>query len=132
LFRHASGKPDHGLYVGDVSAQQVLIRVPRKRFLPPWRATFRGAAIPFEGGTLLIGKFDSNWSLYFLGYPILISVIVNIGFNIAGGLGAGRSGEYMLFFTAAVALSATLAWFDSSDRRDIAAALRGAIKGSFA
>jgi hypothetical protein len=75
---------------------------------------------------------SSNWSLYFLGYPILISVIVNIGFNIAGGLGAGRSGEYMLFFTAAVALSATLAWFDSSDRRDIAAALRGAIKGSFA
>lgn len=114
---------------GVISPRQILIRIPRRRFSLPWQPTFRGAALPFEAGTLITGKFDSNWSLHFLGYPILAAVFINIALNIISGRSNGRLSEFVLFTIFAAGFCLGLSWADRRGRRAIATAMSDATQG---
>ena len=81
---------------GTVSTHQTTVRVRPRRFSLPWRGTFRGAFLARYDGTMITGKFDSNWSLLFVGYPILLGVVVNLGITVVAGHGSGHLGGFAL------------------------------------
>jgi hypothetical protein len=111
-------------FSGKVSDNHIEIRVRRgSRFSLPWRGTFRGATFPLDGGTAIAGKFDSNWSLYFFGYPILAGVLINIAVNVFAGHGAGRFAEFTIFTIVAALVCGTLHWINDNDKRLIVAAM---------
>lgn len=108
---------------GRVTTHQFVISVTRARFSIPWRATFRGTVLTTKSGTVMTGKFDSDWSLYFLGYPVVLAVFANVLLNILAGRGAGRLGEFSLLCTGAAAFCAVLAANHRRDQARIAEAL---------
>lgn len=109
---------------GRVTAHQFVVSVTRARFSMPWPATFRGTVLTTKRGTLMTGKFDSNWSLYFLGYPVALAVFANVLLNGLAGSGAGRLSEFSLLCAGAAAFCAMLAVNHRRDQARIAGTLR--------
>jgi hypothetical protein len=108
---------------GRITTHQFVVRVTRARFSIPWRATFRGTVLTTKNGTVMTGKFDSDWSLYFLGYPVALAVFANVLLNVLAGRGVGRLGEFSLLCAGAVAFCAMLAANHRRDQARIAATL---------
>lgn len=109
---------------GRVTTHQFVISATRARCSIPWRATFRGTVLATKSGTVMTGKFDSDWSLYFLGYPVALAVFANVLLNILAGRGAGRLGEFSLLCAGAAAFCAVLAANHRRDQARIAETLR--------
>lgn len=114
---------------GRISTHQFVLIVARGRYTLPWRATFRGTVLSRPGGTLLTGKFDSDWAMIFLGYPVAFAIVANIVINVFAGRFAGRFGEFALFTVAAVGFCAILRRIDQTGRRSLGDALRFAVSG---
>ena len=129
LLETQSTNSSPGTLIGGVATHQITIRTRRVRFSLPWRGTFRGVMIPRGSGTAITGKFDSKWSLYFVGYPIVAGVVINIAVTIAAGHGSGHAGTFALFVVAAVLLCVYLNWVNVSDNRSIINAICRAIDG---
>lgn len=108
---------------GRVTTHQFVISVTRARFSIPWRATFRGTVLTTKSGTVMTGKFDSDWALYFLGYPVALAVFANVLLNGLAGHGAGRLGEFTLLCAGAAAFCAALAAIHRRDQARIAETL---------
>ncbi len=108
---------------GRVTTHQFVVTVTRARFSIPWRATFRGTVLTTKGGTVMTGKFDSDWSLYFLGYPVALAVFANVLLNVLAGRAAGRLGELSVLCAGAAAFCAVLAANHRRDQTRIAATL---------
>lgn len=108
---------------GRVTTHQFVISVTRARFSIPWRATFRGTVLTTKSGTVMTGKFDSDWALYFLGYPVALAVFANVLLNGLAGHGAGRLGEFTLLCAGAAAFCAALAAIHRRDQARIAGTL---------
>ena len=113
---------------GTVVTHQFIIRVTKARFSLPWRGVFRGAVVARENGTLVTGKFDSNWSLYFIRYPTVIGVVLNFAVT---GLVTGNAFRVPVFgcLAAACGLCIALGHLDRRDRRYITESIREAIDG---
>jgi hypothetical protein len=94
---------------GYVTTHQFVLTMSRGRCSIPWRATFRGTVLTTKGGTVMTGKFDSNWSQYFLGYPVVLAVFANVLLNVLAGRAAGRLGEFTVLCAGAAAFCAVLA-----------------------
>lgn len=124
----AFGESHRGLRVhGTVAIHQFIIRITKARFSLPWRGVFRGAMVARENGTLVTGKFDSNWSLHFIGYPTVIGVVLNFA---ATGLVTGNAFRVPVsgwFVAAACGLCIALGHLDRRDRRYITESIREAI-----
>ena len=114
---------------GTVSTHQTTVRVRPRRFSLPWRGTFRGAFLARDDGTMITRKFDSNWSLLFVGYPILLGVVVNLGLTVVAGHGSGHLGEFALLVIFAGLLCVYLNWIETNDNASIVAAICYAISG---
>ncbi len=108
---------------GRITTHQFVVRVTRARFSLPWRATFRGTVLTTKSGTVMTGKFDSDWALYFLGYPVALAVFANVVLNSVAGHGAGRLGEFTLLCAGAAAFCAALASIHRRDQARIAETL---------
>ncbi len=80
-------------------------------------------------GCVITGKFDSKWSLYFVGYPIVFGVVINIAVTIVAGHGTGHAGTFTLFIAAAVLLCVYLNGVSVTDNRTITDAICRAIDG---
>ncbi len=114
---------------GTVSTHQTTVRVCPRRFSLPWRGTFRGAFLARDEGTMITGKFDSNWSLYFVGYPILLGVVINIAVTVVAGHGSGHLGVFALLIIFAGLLCVYFNWIETNDNASIVAAICYAISG---
>lgn len=108
---------------GRITTHQFVVTIARGRFSIPWRATFRGTVLTTKNGTVMTGKFDSNWSLYFLGYPVALAVFANVLLNVLGGRAVGRVGEFTLLCVGAAAFCALLAHNHRRDQTRIATTL---------
>jgi hypothetical protein len=75
------------------------------------------------------GKFDSNWSLYFLGYPVLLGVSLNLAVSLYLANGSARVGWFILLMGAAAFLCIVLRQIEICDERVISAATVAAIEG---
>lgn len=128
LETHSTSTP-RGALTGSVATHQMTIRTRPMRLSLPWRGTFRGVMIPRGSGTAITGKFDSKWSLYFVGYPIVVGVVINIAVTIVAGQGAGHLGTFALFIAAAVLICVYLNWINVRDNRSIIEAICHAIDG---
>jgi len=119
---HSGSQSATGL-TGKISDHHIVIRIRGRRFSSPWRGTFRGTAFPLAGGTVIAGKFDSNWSLLFVGYPILAGVVLNVVVNVLSGYGPGHFAEFTVFTTVAALFCGFLRWIYENDKRLVAAAM---------
>lgn len=128
LIKH-SRNPQRIVLTGNIAEHQITVRVRSRKFSLPWRGTFRGVMISRDNGTAVTGKFDSKWSLYFVGYPIVAGVVINIAAITLAGHGAGQIGAFALFTGAAVLLCVYLNWVDAGDNRLITEAICRAIDG---
>jgi len=108
---------------GRVTTHQFVLTIRRGRLSIPWRATFRGTVLTTKSGTVMTGKFDSNWSLYFLGYPVAVAVFANVLLNVLAGRAAGRIGEFSVLCAGAAAFCAVLARNHRRDQGRIAETL---------
>jgi len=123
LLQVRPGNQSSSEFTGQVSAYHIVIRIRVRRFSLPWRGAFRGTVISRKNGTIIIGKLDSNWSLYFVGYPLLAAVLINIAVNGLSGYGLGRLGEFAIFVAGAFFVCGYLSWIDASDKRSITEAI---------
>ena len=114
---------------GAVMTHQMTIRMRPQRLSLPWRGTFRGMMIARGSGTAITGKFDSKWSLYFVGYPVLAGVVINIAVTIMAGQGTGHFGVFALLIAAAVLFCMALTGIYDKDNSLITAAICYAIDG---
>jgi len=123
LLQVQPGNRSSSEFTGQVSAYHIVIRIRVRRFSLPWRGAFRGTVMSRKNGTIIIGKLDSNWSLYFVGYPLLAAVLINIALNGLSGHGFGRLAELAIFLAGAFFVCGYLSWIDASDTRSITEAI---------
>jgi hypothetical protein len=116
-------------FMGRVIAHQVVIGVRKQWYSLPWRGVFRGAMLEHAHGSAVTGKFDSNWSLYFLGYPVLLGVSLNLAVSLYLANGSARVGWFILLMGAAAFLCIVLRQIEICDERVISAATVAAIEG---
>lgn len=114
---------------GSVSTHQTIVRVRARRFSLPWHGTFSGGFLSCDNGTTITGKFDRNWSLLFVGYPIMLGVVVNIGLTVVAGHGSGHLGAFALIVIFAGLFCVHLNWIETNDNASIVAAICYAISG---
>ena len=129
LLQARPGDGSSSEFTGRVSAYHIVVRIRVRWFSLPWRGVFRGTAIALKNGTTIIGKFDSNWSLYFVGYPLLAAVLINIAVNGLSGFGLERLGEFAMFVAGALFVCGYLCWIDANDKRSITKAICLASRG---
>jgi hypothetical protein len=106
-----------------------VIRVRKAKLSLPWRGVFRGAMVAQDSATLVTGKFDSNWSLYFIGYPTAIGVTLNIAVSILVTREVLRVLEYGWFIAASFGICFALARLDRREKRYISESIVRALDG---
>ncbi|MFT4585199.1 MAG: hypothetical protein ACI915_003441 [Gammaproteobacteria bacterium] len=130
LRRDAQSSHRQGIQlVGDVSVHQLLIRVRKRRFSLPWRAVFRGAMLDRPNGSAITGKFDSNWAMYFIGYPALAGVVLNVGITSILQPGAMDWSQIIWFLLVPSLVCFVLSELDIHDRHHIRRSILVAVDG---
>jgi hypothetical protein len=115
--------------VGDISTHQLIIRIRKRPFSLPWRAVFRGAMLARPSGSAITGKFDSNWALYFIGYPALAGVVLNVAITSILHPSAMNLPQIIWFLVGPAVLCFILSELDNRDRRHITDTILGAVDG---